>query len=141
MAGEEKSNIYCWSMHDGRLNIYLASSRKGAVMIRLSLQGPTDCRDYFNKIFPSERTLKDYKINRALIKSIEAVLKNRLVLSPIPLDIKYTPFQMKVWNTITSIPFGQTRTYGEVACMVGMHRAARAIGQAMRRNPLPLIFP
>ncbi|MBL4584287.1 MAG: methylated-DNA--[protein]-cysteine S-methyltransferase [Pseudomonadales bacterium] len=52
-----------------------------------------------------------------------------------------TPFQKSVWQQLTQIPYGQTRSYGEVARMVGNPKAARAIGMANNRNPIPVLFP
>ncbi|MBU0990482.1 MAG: MGMT family protein [Proteobacteria bacterium] len=60
---------------------------------------------------------------------------------PLPLDFSCTPFQWTVLKAIATIPFGETRTYGEVASMVGIPKGARAVGQVMGKNPLPLIFP
>lgn len=52
-----------------------------------------------------------------------------------------TEFQLKVWEACHNIPFGETRTYGELAAAVGKPSAARAIGGAMNRNPVPLVVP
>lgn len=52
-----------------------------------------------------------------------------------------TPFQRRVWEAVSHIPFGQTRSYGWVAIQAGSPKGARAVGQAMRRNPVPLIVP
>ena len=52
-----------------------------------------------------------------------------------------TPFQKKVLKTITKIPFGETRTYKWVAQKIGQPKAARAVGQALRRNPFPVVYP
>lgn len=52
-----------------------------------------------------------------------------------------TPFQQSVWCAIRVIPRGETRSYGWIAETVGRPRAARAVGQAVRRNPLPLLIP
>lgn len=52
-----------------------------------------------------------------------------------------TPFQQKVWRTISQIPFATTVTYGEIAAALGNPQLARAVGQACNRNPLPLIIP
>ena len=52
-----------------------------------------------------------------------------------------TEFQRRCWNVARRIPRGRTLTYGEVARRAGAPGAARAVGQAMRRNPLPLIVP
>lgn len=52
-----------------------------------------------------------------------------------------TPFQRAVWRATRDIPRGGTRTYAEIAVLAGHPRAARAVGQAMRRNPQPIITP
>ncbi len=58
-----------------------------------------------------------------------------------PLDLRGTAFQNKVWEVVRGIPWGRTMTYGEVAAAVGKPGAARAVGQALARNPLPIIVP
>jgi methylated-DNA-[protein]-cysteine S-methyltransferase len=52
-----------------------------------------------------------------------------------------TPFQRAVWQAARSIPYGQTRSYTWVARQTGNPQAARAVGQALARNPLPIIIP
>jgi len=58
-----------------------------------------------------------------------------------PLDMQGTPFQIEVWNELLNIPYGETRSYGEIAAAVGRPRAARAVGTAIGANPLPIIVP
>lgn len=52
-----------------------------------------------------------------------------------------TPFQQKVWRTLLTIPYGETRSYGWLAEAVGSPQAARAVGGAVGRNPLPILIP
>jgi len=52
-----------------------------------------------------------------------------------------TPFQQKVWSALRSIPFGETRTYAQVANQIGHPGAARAVGAASGRNPLSIVAP
>ena len=52
-----------------------------------------------------------------------------------------TPFQRDVWRTLSEIPRGETRSYAWVAQRIGRPRAARAVGQAVGANPLPLVVP
>ena len=52
-----------------------------------------------------------------------------------------TPFQARVWQIARSIPYGETRSYAWVAQQAGMPQAARAVGQALGRNPLPIVVP
>ena len=59
----------------------------------------------------------------------------------LPLDPAGTDFQRSVWEALRAIPYGQTRTYGEMAAAVGRPRALRAVGQANHVNPLPIFIP
>ncbi|MBR4934236.1 MAG: methylated-DNA--[Anaerotignum sp.] len=59
----------------------------------------------------------------------------------LPLAPKGTEFQKKVWDALKEIPYGETRTYGEIAETVGNSKAARAVGMANNRNPIAIIVP
>ena len=59
----------------------------------------------------------------------------------LPIYAPGTPFQMAVWHEISRIPYGQTRTYGQIAAILGKPKASRAVGQAANRNPLWIIVP
>ena len=59
----------------------------------------------------------------------------------LPLDPAGTAFQRSVWEALRAIPYGQTRTYGEIAAVVGRPKAVRAVGQANHVNPLPIFSP
>ena len=59
----------------------------------------------------------------------------------VPLKPDGTEFQKKVWKALTEIPYGETRTYGEVAAAVGNDKASRAVGMANHCNPIPVIIP
>ena len=52
-----------------------------------------------------------------------------------------TEFQQKVWAALLEIPFGETRSYGEQARLIGDHKAVRAVGLANGKNPIPIIVP
>ncbi|MGY0400326.1 MAG: methylated-DNA--[protein]-cysteine S-methyltransferase [Ostreibacterium sp.] len=57
------------------------------------------------------------------------------------LNLTATPFQQQVWQALQTIPYGQTRSYKQIAEQIGNPDAARAIGMANNRNPIPLIIP
>ena len=57
------------------------------------------------------------------------------------LDMAGTPFQRKVWNALLTIPFGETRSYGQIARQIGNPTAVRAVGAANGRNPLSIVAP
>jgi O-6-methylguanine DNA methyltransferase len=58
-----------------------------------------------------------------------------------PLDLRGTPFQVSVWKELFRIPYGQTRTYAEIASAIGAPRAVRAVGAANGANPVAVIVP
>jgi methylated-DNA-[protein]-cysteine S-methyltransferase len=59
----------------------------------------------------------------------------------VKLDLVGTPFQNQVWNALRTIPFGETRSYGDIADQIGSRKAVRAVGAANGRNPVPIIVP
>lgn len=59
----------------------------------------------------------------------------------VELDMAGTPFQRKVWNALRTIPFGETRSYAEIARQIGHPKAVRAVGAANGRNPVSIITP
>jgi len=59
----------------------------------------------------------------------------------LPLDVHATAFRRRVWEALRRIPFGETRSYGEIAAAVGARGAARAVGTACAENPIPVVVP
>jgi methylated-DNA-[protein]-cysteine S-methyltransferase len=59
----------------------------------------------------------------------------------LPLAPSGTPFQLKVWNTLARIPFGETWSYRDLATRIDAPKAVRAVGAANGRNPLPIVLP
>ncbi|WP_214828235.1 methylated-DNA--[protein]-cysteine S-methyltransferase [Exiguobacterium algae] len=57
------------------------------------------------------------------------------------IEMNGTPFQQEVWDALLTIPYGETRTYKQIAEQIGRPKAVRAVGQALNRNPLPILFP
>ena len=80
---------------------------------------------------------------RSVIRKVVALMKGRKVdLFEVPLDMtQVPPFHQKVYAIVRKIPAGSTLSYGEVAAQVGSPGASRAVGQAMGRNPFPIIMP
>ncbi|WP_431282656.1 methylated-DNA--[protein]-cysteine S-methyltransferase [Humitalea sp. 24SJ18S-53] len=72
-------------------------------------------------------------------RQFDAYFDGQLSQFDLPLAPDGSPFQQRVWACLQTIPLGQTMSYGEVAAVVGT--AARAIGQANARNPLPILIP
>ncbi len=59
----------------------------------------------------------------------------------LPLELEGTEFQKKVWQALQKIPYGQTKTYGQIAKEIGKKKAVRAVGNANHNNPIAIIIP
>ena len=75
------------------------------------------------------------------IAQIQAYLQGRREKLELPLDIAATAFQERVWSALRQVPYGETRTYGEIAAAVGAPRGARAVANACAANPVALAIP
>jgi methylated-DNA-[protein]-cysteine S-methyltransferase len=75
------------------------------------------------------------------VRELQAYFRGELRSFDVPLEIVGTDFQKRVWNTLRTIPYGQTRSYSEIAAQIGAPRAVRAVGAANGRNPIPIIVP
>ncbi|MDR3086251.1 MAG: methylated-DNA--[protein]-cysteine S-methyltransferase [Christensenellaceae bacterium] len=74
-------------------------------------------------------------------EQIEEYLNGRRQGFDLPLAPKGTAFQQAVWQALLNIPYGETRSYGQLAALLGRPKAARAVGGANGRNPIALIIP
>lgn len=80
------------------------------------------------------------KVDSARLEILEYCQETRREFT-IPLRLSGTSWQREVWQALTRIPCGETRTYGQVAASLGRPRAARAMGRANATNPISLVVP
>ena len=74
-------------------------------------------------------------------RQIMAYLEGKRQQLDFPIRMVGTPFQQRVWRALQQIPYGTTRTYGEIATAIGNPRASRAVGMVCNKNPLLIIIP
>jgi methylated-DNA-[protein]-cysteine S-methyltransferase len=74
-------------------------------------------------------------------QQLHAYFAGTLIAFTVPLDFQGTDFQKSVWAALLTIPFGETRSYGEIARQIGRPSASRAVGAANGRNPISIIAP
>ncbi len=74
-------------------------------------------------------------------KQLEEYLAGTRQTFDLPLHAKGTAFQQKVWEQLQSIPYGETRSYGQIAAAIGNPKASRAVGGANNKNPIAIIIP
>ena len=100
-------------------------------------------RLYFvNKDLEKEVEIKEETwLMRKAIKEIKEYLEGKRNSFDLPLEPEGTEFQKKVWNVLKEIPYGETRSYGEIAKLIGNEKASRAVGMANNKNPIMIIIP
>jgi len=96
--------------------------------------------------FPPPRPLDaqrddTHPLMRELALQLQAYFAGELRRFDIPLDMIGTPFQKRVWGHLETIPFGETRSYMQVAKAIGAVKADRAVGAANGSNPVPIVVP
>ena len=74
-------------------------------------------------------------------KQLEQYFAGQRQQFDLPLDFQGTDFQQQVWQTLLTIPYGETRSYKEIAVQIGNEKAVRAVGAANGKNPIAIIAP
>jgi|LSQX01.1.fsa_nt_gb methylated-DNA-[protein]-cysteine S-methyltransferase len=83
----------------------------------------------------------DLIVYKYLFKELNNYFLGRLKKFEVPIILQGTEFQIKVWQEILKIPYGESKTYGEIARSIGMPDSARAVGRASHENKIPIIIP
>ncbi|NLP30144.1 MAG: methylated-DNA--[protein]-cysteine S-methyltransferase [Clostridiales bacterium] len=85
--------------------------------------------------------LKETDLLREASKQLNEYFMGNRFKFDLPLFISGTEFQQKVWRALESIPYGETRSYKQIAEAIGNPKACRAVGMANNRNPISIIIP
>jgi AraC family transcriptional regulator of adaptative response/methylated-DNA-[protein]-cysteine methyltransferase len=91
--------------------------------------------------YPAATIVNDAGALSEWSRAIVAHLAGRRPRLDLPLDVQATAFQWQVWQALAAIPYGETRTYAEVAAAIGRPRAVRAVARACATNPVALAVP
>lgn len=130
-----------WTVTDSDLGrLLVAATDRGLCFIQLG-DDDAELERRLVAEFPNAALARD---DAALGTLVDAVLQ-RIAGEPspvdIPLDITGTAFQRRVWEALRHIPYGEVRTYGDIAAAIGAPRAVRAVGTACGSNPVALVVP
>lgn len=111
------------------------SSPIGEIGFSLS-ENALESIDFYSQKHPSD-TGNDLALSTAA--QLNIYFRNPHMVFDIPLRVKGTAFQQRVWSALRDIPAGETRSYGDLAKL--LKSSPRAIGNACRRNPVPIVIP
>ncbi len=120
--------------------ILIAATERGLCAVKLG-----DHPDALARLLAAEFSEAVMRQDRRGLKEAKAqvlgFLSGDATLGKLPLDIRGTVFQQRVWSVLRKIPRGQTRTYKDIAAQIGTPSAVRAVGSACGANPVALVIP
>ena len=96
---------------------------------------------FLREEFPVARLRPDPQPEATMVQRVVDLAEGSGESEDLPLDVRATAFQWRVWRQLRRIPTGQTRSYGEVAEAIGEPGAARAVARACATNPVALVIP
>jgi len=123
----------------GRFRV--ATTEVGLAYLELPHSSGRGMQDFLETHVPERRCVDDVGPNKAAIEQVFEYLASERTHFDIPLDLRGTPFQRAVWDVLLKIPYGESRSYAEVACAIGRPTAPRAVGSANNANPVSLVVP
>jgi O-6-methylguanine DNA methyltransferase len=131
-----------WAEFDspiGRLRA--ASTATGLAFLSLPRGGGRGFAGWLSRALPGARREEAFAPNREAVRQVLEYLEGKRTRFELVLDLRGTPFQRSVWAALEAIPYGETRSYAQIARQIGKPAAVRAVGAANGANPVPLIVP
>ena len=120
--------------------LLVASSERGIVSIMVR-DTPTRAIRDLGARFPKANLVRDEKGSKATVAKVARYIAAPLRPFPLPLDIRGTDLQQRVWSEVRKIPFGQTSTYTKIAEAIGAPKAIRAVAQSCSRSWFAFAVP
>jgi len=120
--------------------VLVAATDRGVCSIKLG-ESPRKLRRLLAEEFSEAELVEDARALAGVRKSIADFLRGETSLARVPVDVRGTAFQRKVWEELRRIPRGETRSYAEIARAIGSPGAQRAVGSACGANPAAIIIP
>jgi len=122
----------------GRL--LLAATSRGVCRVMLG-NSDRDLEKDLREEYPLATVQRNDRILSAQVRALIEHLRGRSPRVELPLDVRATAFQWRVWRALQAIPYGETRTYQQIAASLGNPRATRAVARACATNPVALLIP
>ncbi|WNS75749.1 methylated-DNA--[protein]-cysteine S-methyltransferase [Bacillus sp. DTU_2020_1000418_1_SI_GHA_SEK_038] len=141
MESNNKQTIY-WSLLKNReWNFYLASTSKGLCYVGSQNVSFKELSEWAKKRFPGSPLVEDDKMLEPYAVEITQYLEGERKTFTVPFDYSGTAFQLAVWNALCEIPYGQTKSYSDIANYINKPAAVRAVGTAIGANPVLITVP
>ena len=138
-SGRAKAETLFTFFYDSPLGRYvLVTSSKGIVCLEPEEHAMSRVSHWKKK---GVQLQEDCSLGKRAVHELDAYFAGRLKKFTVPLELRGTPFQKAVWEALLRIPYGETRSYSDIALAIGKPAAVRAVGLANGANPVSIIVP
>ena len=121
--------------------LFFYDTELGRLGIRDNSQNITNLYFESENIYRDDVIIEESDLTILAYTQIREYLDGQRKVFDLPLHPNGTEFQIKVWKALTEIPYGETRSYKNIAISIGNEKACRAVGMANNKNPIPIIIP
>lgn len=137
---EEQTANYVRINHDG-WSFYIAATDKGLCFVGSQNESIDELKVWFEKNRPKAELAEDSARMAAYADQLVEYLIGERKSFDLPVDIIGTEFQNAVWTELKNIPFGEKKTYTDIAEKIGKPKSVRAVGSAIGKNPVMIVVP
>ncbi|WP_249871576.1 methylated-DNA--[protein]-cysteine S-methyltransferase [Oceanobacillus saliphilus] len=141
MKYKEEQTIYYGQVHTDDWSMYLAATDKGLCFVGSENTGLDEMKEWFGKNRSKAKLVEDWnnvaKYANQLVEYLHGIRK----VFDLPVDLMGTAFQDAVWKELKNIPFGETKTYTDIAKNIGKPKSVRSVGTAIGANPILMVVP
>ena len=135
----EKKIVYWTRMKHGTWQLHIAATDAGICYIGSNNAAFEEMAEWANRKFTQIEWINDFSFFE--LDNLIDYLEGRRITIEMPIDLYGTDFQMRVWEQLKAIPYGETVSYAEIAQRLGKPTAVRAVGGAIGANPVLFIIP
>ncbi|MCM3571213.1 methylated-DNA--[protein]-cysteine S-methyltransferase [Neobacillus mesonae] len=133
--------IYWTRIIHNKWKMYMAATSKGLVYVGPHETPFEELALWAGKHFPGSPLVEDNEILKPYANEVMDYLDGTRTVFTIPLEYHGTPFQQKVWQALCDIPYGETKSYSDIANSINKPSAVRAVGTAIGANPILITVP
>lgn len=141
MKANQTPALYWSQLTDIDWNLYIAATEKGLAYVGSPHQPFDELTAWASRRFPGTTLIRDDRKLEPYAAELTEYLQGHRQNFTVPIDLQGTPFQLAVWQALCDIPFGQTRSYSDIASHIRKPSSVRAVGAAIGANPLLVTVP
>lgn len=137
----EPDKLYWSELKDREWKLVMAASETGLCFVGSAGKGFEELEAWASARMPGTGLVRDDAVLLPYFREMEEYLLGKRRMFSLPLDMRGTSFQQKVWKALQELPYGGTASYTDIALHIKRPSSARAVGAAIGANPLLMVVP